>query len=596
MSSISSSEASRPAAPVTGDDDLIAAVLALPSWAQESPAETYITNVIAGRQVACKWVRLACERHRRDLLHGEERGLWFDPEAGQHIIDFARFCRHVKGRWADDVVVLEPWQQALLWILFGWMRADGARRFRSSYWEMARKNGKSLLAAIIGLYGLVADGEGGAEIYAAATKREQAKQVFTPAWLMAKKSPALRKRLTCYRDNIHIRNTAAKFEPMGRDHDTADGSNPHMALVDELHAHRDDGMWGVLETGMRSRRQPLMFGITTAGFNQASWCYELRRYATQVLDGIVKDDSFFCIIYTLDREDVELGDRDGGWWDESLWVKSNPNLGVSIGLEDLQAAAVRAKAMPSAKGHFLTKSLSIWTNAGTQWIAAERWAMCAGEVDEKALAGRPCYGGLDLSSTFDLTALAWVFPPYGDDPLYRVVMRFWAPEAAIAERMRQQRASYATWQVQGFIEMIPGEVIDYEYVYRRIDEDAALFDVKEIAFDRWGASQVYVRLTAAGLTMVQFGQGFASMSAPMKELEKLIMAKGLAHGGHPVLAWNMHNLIATKDAAENIKPDKKLSVEKIDGGVALIMGLARATLHDAEAAKSVYDERGVREL
>lgn len=585
MSSTSSSASS--------SDDLIRAGDSLPSWARESPAETYITNVISGVQVACKWTRLACERHRRDLLHGHERGLRFDPAAGQHIIDFARYCRHVKGRWADEVVVLEPWEQALLWTLFGWMRADGTRRFRSSYWEMARKNGKSLIAALIGLYGLVADGEGGAEIYAAATKREQAKQVFTPAWLMAKKSPALRKRLTCYRDNIHIRDTASKFEPLGRDHDTADGTNPHIALVDELHAHRDDGMWGVLETGMRSRLQPLIFGITTAGFSQASWCYELRRYATQVLDGIVEDDAFFCIIYTLDREDIERAD---GWEDESLWVKANPNLGVSISLEDLRAGAVRARAMPSAKGQFLTKNLSVWTNAGVQWIPAERWAMCVGEVDEQALAGRPCYGGLDLSSTLDLTALAWVFPPVDDDPLYRVVMRYWAPEAAIADRMRQQRASYATWQAEGWIEMIPGEVIDYEYIYRRIDEDATIFDVKQIAFDRWGASQVYVRMTAAGIEMAQMGQGFASMTAPMKELEKLIMARGLAHGGNPVLAWNMHNLIAAKDAAGNIKPDKKLSVEKIDGGVALIMGLARATLHDPEAQRSVYDERGIRTL
>lgn len=570
-----------------GNDDLLRAVETLPEWAATGPAETYITNVITGRQVACKWVRLACNRHRRDLLFGHERGLHFDPDAGQHIIDFARFARHSKGAWAGAVVVLEPWQHALLWILFGWKKENGTRRFRASYWEMARKNGKSLVAAIVGLYGMVADNEGGAEIYAAATKREQAKQVFTPAWLMAKKSPALRRRLVCHRDNIHIRDTASKFEPLGRDADTLDGLNPHMALVDELHAHRDDEIWGVLETGMRSRRQPLMFGITTAGFNQASWCYELRRYATQVLDGIVEDDSFFCIIYTLDREDM---DRSDGWLDEALWIKANPNLGVSIEIEDLRAAATRAKAMPSAKGQFLTKNLSVWTNAGVQWIPAERWAMCAGAVDEKALRGRTCYGGLDLSSTLDLTALAWVFPPTADDPLYRVVMRYWAPETAIRERMRQQKASYDTWHEQGYIEMIPGEVIDYEYVYARIDADAEKFAVKQIAFDRWGASQVYVRMTAAGIEMVQMGQGYASMAAPMKELETLIVAKGIAHGDHPVLKWNMHNLIAAKDSAGNMKPDKKLSIEKIDGGVALVMGLARATLHEPEGQRSMYDD------
>jgi len=542
-------------------------------------------------------VRLACERHERDLRQGGERGLRFDPAWGQHVLDFVRFCRHSKGEWAGQVVTLELWQQALLWMMFGWRRADGLRRFRTSYWEVARKNGKSTLAAIVGLYMLTADGEGGAEVYAAATKRDQAKQVFLEAWRMAKASAALsgkrgRRRLICHRDNIHIRDTAAKFEPLGRDANTMDGLNPHCAIVDELHAHRSDEVWGVLETAVGARRQPLMFGITTAGFNQASFCYELRDYATKVLDGVLQDDSFFAVIYTLDAEDLE---RKDGWLDEAIWVKANPNLDVSVKRDDLQRLAVKAQALATAKGQFLTKRLNVWTNAGTQWLPAERWAACGAPVDEAGLAGRPCYGGLDLSSTQDLTALVWVFPPHGDDPLYRVLPRFWVPEAAMIERSRAQRVPYDTWVAAGQIAAIPGEVIDYDYVYAQIDADAQTFDVQEIAFDRYGAAAVYVRMANAGFTMVQFAQGTISMSPPMKELEKLLIAKQIAHGNHPVLRWNAHNLVARTDSNNNLAPDKRRSTEKIDGLVALIMALGRATLHGGEAG-SVYEERGVLTL
>lgn len=574
----------------TGDLDLAAAVERLPEWARSHPAEVYIDNVIAGRQLACRWVRLACERHRRDLLTAHERGLYFDPDAAQYMLDFARFCRHSKGEWAGRVVVLEPWQQAKLWMLFGWQRNDGTRRFRTCYDEEARKNGKSTTAAIVGLYMLDADGEPGAEVYAAATKRAQAKQIFDEAWRMAKSSPALKKRLVCHRDNIHIRDTAAKFEPLGRDADTMDGLNVYCALVDEIHAHRTDDVWGVLETGTGSRRQPLMFGITTAGFSQSSYCYQLRDYATKVLDGVIEDDAFFAIIYTLDDED--LADPDG-WLNEALWVKANPNLDVSVKMDDLRALAVKAQAMPTAKGHFLTKRLNIWTNAGVQWIPAEVWSACSTEVDEKELIGRTCYGGLDLSSTLDLTAFVLVFPPTDDDPLFRVLPRFWVPETAMRERSKAQRVPYPAWVEQGYIEMIPGDVVDYEYVYRRIDADRERFDVKEIAFDRWGASQVYVRMATAGQTMVQIGQGYASMSAPMKTLETLLRSRQIAVGTNPVLRWNAHNLVAASDEHANIKPDKKRSTEKIDGMVALMMGLARATLHDPEASASVYEERGI---
>lgn len=553
----------------------------------QHPAEEYIDNVIAGRVVACRWVRLACQRHVDDLATGAERGLVFDREAAQHVIDFFGFLRHSKGEWAGQVVELETWQQAILWILFGWYKDDGTRRFRTAYLECARKQGKSTLAAGVGLYLLIGDREPGAEVYSAATKRAQAKIVFDEATRMVKKSPPLRKKITCFRDNLHIENSASKFEPLGRDADSMDGLNVHGAIVDELHAHKTDEVWGVLETGTGSRRQSLMFAITTAGLNQDVFCFSLRDYLIKILEGIITDDSFFGIIYTLDPDD--------DWTDEANWIKANPNLGVSVRLGELRDLAAKARSISSSLTHFLTKRLNIWTNAAELWIHPEKWKACGEEFDERDLAGRTCYGALDLSNTLDLTAWVLVFPPAGDDPRYVILPRFWVPEDVIEER-RRNRVPYDAWVREGYITAIPGAVIDYEYIYEQIDRDAQLFDIKEVGYDRWGAAQVYLQMEKMGMTTVQIGQGFQSMSAPMKEMEKLIVSRGLRHGNNPVLTWNIHNLVATRDPAGNMKPDKRRSREKIDGAVAMIMGIDRATRHDPEALASVYDERGIRSL
>lgn len=546
------------------------------------PAEKYIKNVVAGKLIACRWVRKMCERHLQDLKHGRRRGLYFDREAAIHAIEFFTFLSHSKGEWAGTPVRLEPWQQAILWILFGWYRRKSkTRRFRSAYIEIARKNGKSTLASGLALYMLIADGEAGAEVYSAATKRDQAKIVWDEAKRMVKRSDFLREMITVHKDKMFVTfDTASKYEPVGRDADTMDGLNVHCAVVDELHAHRTSEVWDVLETGMGARRQPLIFSITTAGYNQASFCYEQRRYATAILDGVLQNDAFFTVIYTLDEGDDP--------WDEQNWIKANPNLGVSVNWDELRDLARKAKELPTARNSFLTKRVNIWTTASEHWLHPDRWAACAFEVDEDLLAGRTCYGGLDLSSSLDLTALVWVFPPTADDALYRVVPRFWVPETAMIERSRSQRVPYDAWVREGYITAIPGDVIDYAYIYDQVDRDAQRFDVQEIAFDRWGAAEIYVRMAQAGIEMVAMGQGFASMSSPMKTLEKLVMAKALAHGGHPVLTWNVHNLVAATDPAGNIKPDKRKSVEKIDGAVALIMALDRAT-RSVEATPSGYE-------
>ena len=551
-----------------------------------SGIERYVEDVLQERAPACKGVRLACERHLRDLEEGGERGLRFDERAAEKAIGFFRFLRHSKGEWAGQPLTLEPWQQFLIGVIFGWKRADGLRRFRTAYVEVPRKNGKSTVASGVGLYLFDADGEPGAEVYTAATKRDQARITHSEATRMVKASPFLRKRIRVFKDNLHVEGTASKFEPLGRDADSMDGLNIHGAVVDELHAHKNRDVWDVLETATGARRQPLMLGITTAGFNRASLCWELHEYTQKILNRVSEDDSFFGIIFTIDEGD--------DWWAPATWAKANPNYGLSVKPDDLERKATKAKEMPSALNSFLRLHLNVWTQAETQWLDPDVWRVCAGTVDENGLRGRRCYGGLDLSRTTDITALVWVFPPEIEGEPYQVLRRFRIPETAMRERSRKDGVNYETWVRQGLIETTPGEVIDYSYVYAQIDEDAQRFDVVEIAFDRWGAAQVYQTLENDGLTMVQMGQGFQSMSAPMKELEKLILSRQINHGGNPVLTWMADNLIAAEDGAGNLKPDKKSSTERIDGMVALIMGLDRAVRHGG--AQSIYEEQELRFL
>lgn len=551
----------------------------------EFTATKYIEDVLAGRQVVCKWVRLAVERHVHDLETAEERGFWFDEEAARRAIAFFSLLKHSKGEWAGRPVKLEPWQQFHLWVIFGWKREDGTRRFRTSYLEVARKNGKTTMAAGIGLYLMLADGEPGAEIYTAATKRDQARIAHSEATRMVKASPQLRKEVTVYKDNIHIVDTASKFEPLGADSDTMDGLNVHGAIVDEVHAHKTRDTWDKLETGTGARRQPMLYAITTAGYDRESLCWELHEYTDKVLSGVVEDDTFAGIIFSLDEGD--------DWEQESVWMKANPNLEVSKYIDDLRRKCERAKEMPSSLNAFLRLELDIWTQSETKWVDLERWKSCNQAVDAVGLRGRTCYGGLDLSSNIDISAEVLVFPPQTAEESYQVLCRFFIPEDAMVQRSKKDRVPYDAWVRQGFITATPGNVIDYDFILAQIDEDARDYDLTEMAFDRWGATKIVQAIEEHGLTCVQFGQGYVSMSPPMKDLEKLILSGKLAHGNNPVLTWMADNLVARVDPAGNIKPDKEKSREKIDGMTALIMGLDRALRHQGG---SVYEERGILTL
>lgn len=574
--------------------------------ASEYLYQQYIDDVLSGRQVACKWVKLAVQRHVRDLETGSARGLRFNEKAARHVIDFFGFLRHSKGEWAGQVVTLEPWQQFALASSFGWQRYNGEygewfRRFRQTYLEVARKNGKSTIAAGVALYLLDADREPGAEVFTAATKREQARIAWSEAKRMVQSSAFLRRRIRSVRDNLHIVNTASKLEPLGRDTDSMDGLNVHGAIIDELHAHKNREIWDLLDTATGSRRQSMIFGITTAGVDKQSLCWNLHEYTEKILEQTVIDDSFFGIIYTLDLEkkdtDGQIIEPGDDWEDETCWVKANPNLGASKKMDDMRRKAIQAAEMPTAQNSFLQRELNYWTQATVRWVNAPRWLACNQAVSEDGLRGRTCFGGLDLSSTSDVTAFVLVFPPMTAGDPYQVICRFWVPEETMRERTKRDRVLYETWVRQGYMMTTPGNVIDHDFILSEIDELAQRYDIKEIAFDRWGAAQVQTKLIDMGGEdfLVQFGQGFASMSAPTKELERLIGAGLLAHGGQPVLTWMAGNVVASKDAAGNIKPDKAKSTEKIDGIVALVMALDRATRHQPEP-ESVYEERGIREL
>ncbi len=551
----------------------------------------YAEQVLAGKIPAGQLIKKACERHIRDLETADNRGFYFDTNAADHAIDFFRFLRHSKGEWGGCSFELEPWQHFIVGNIFGWKRKeDGMRRFRIVYIEVPRKNGKSTMISGIGLYLFMCDDEPGAEIYTAATKRDQARITHGEATRMVKSSPALRKRIKVFKDNLHIEATNSKFEPLGADADTLDGLNVHAALVDELHAHKNRALWDVLDTATGARRQPLMLAITTAGFDQTSFCFEMHGYAERVLNGM-QDDTFFTYIACPDPGDDPFS--------VETWKKANPNFGVSVKEDDLKRLADQAKEMPSALNNFLTKRLNVWTQQADRWIDLQLWdANDPNPAEwrlEDVLAGRKCYGGLDLSSVSDITAWVLVFPRDEDPETIDIVARFWCPEARLHDRKNQYRDQYQKWHRQGFLQVTPGDAVDYEFIKAQILKDAQKFAIQDLNIDRlFQGYQLAMELEEEGLKMVAFGMGFKSMAVPMQEFERRLLLKKIKHHGNPVLRWMADSMAVKKDPAGNLKPDKASSQGKIDGIVALVMALDRAMRNEDNT--SVYEKRGLRSL
>ncbi len=551
------------------------------------PVVAYMRGVLDGSVPAGKLIAQAVRRQERDLDAGLARGLHFDRSAAQHAIDFFGFLVHSKGEWAGQPFTLSPWQQFVVWCLFGWKRQDGLRRFRRSYIEVPRKNGKSTLAAGIALYMMVADGEPGAEIYSAATKRDQAKISWSEATRMVKASPALSAMIRHYRasDNLSIEATACKFMPLGADADTMDGLNVHCAVVDEVHAHRTRAVVDALDTATSARRQPLIFEITTAGSDQTSVCWEHHEYSRKVLEGTVGDDSWFAYIAALDEGD--------DWADPATWAKANPNLNISVKVDDLAPKAERARRLPVEQNVFRRLHLDQWTQQTDRWIDLSLWDENAGEVNAEELAGRVCYGGLDLSSVSDITAWVLAFPRPTEVDGLDILARLWVPEAKLNDESNKYSEQYRAWAKAGFLQVTPGEAVDYAFVKKAVLDDAAKFQLVNLNVDRlFQGYQLSQELADEGLEVFGMGQGFLSMAVPMKEFERRLLGKKLHHGGNPALRFMADNIAVKMDPAGNLKPDKAASQGRIDGIVALVMALDRAMRHEAPK-KSVYEERGL---
>jgi phage terminase large subunit-like protein len=509
----------------------------------------------------------------------------YDEDKADRAVKFVRKLKHTKDPWAGKPFNLLPWQEnEILRPLFGTVDENGHRLYRKCYVEVPKKNGKSELAAAIALYLLIADGEYGAEIYGAACDRGQASIVFDIAATMIDWDPYLKKILKVLESTKRILypRTRSFYHVLSSDVPTKHGKNIHGCIFDELHVQPNRKLWDVLTEGAGdTRTQPLVFAITTAGYDRNSICWEVHDYARKVKEGIIEDPHFLPVIYGLPKEE--------DWEDEENWKKVNPSLGHTFTIDKLRAAYNECKHIPARQNSFRRLRLDQWTKQEVRYIPMTFWDRCNRKVSMKRLKGKVCYGGLDLASCIDIAAFAKAFP--ADDGFFDVLMRFWIPEENILERADRDKVPYDMWVQEGWIRATPGNVIDYAVIEQDIKKDAEIYLLAEIAYDPWGALQITQNLEAEGITMVQFRQGFKSMSPPTKELLKLIMSRKIRHGGNPVLRWMADNLMVSTDPAENVKPDKKKSTERIDGMVALIMALDRTLRH--EDKRSVYEDRGL---
>lgn len=511
--------------------------------------------------------------------------LWTPREVdpGQHAVEFVeRRLRHTKGEFAGKPFKLEDWQdQEIIRPLFGTIDPEtGLRQYSTAYVEVPRKNGKSEIAAAVALKLLCADGEPGAEVYSAAADKAQASIVFDVAKGMVEQDPGLRKRCKIYRTKvIEVPKTGSVYRVLSADAFTKHGLNAHGIVFDELHAQPNRELWDVLTTSVGARRQPLVFAITTAGYDRKSICWEIHEHARKVAEGVVDDPSFFSYVKSIPA--------DADWTDEKWWKHANPALGVFRSIAEMRRQYARAAESPAMQNTFRRLYLNQWTSQDERWLDLAAWDASAGEVDETALQGQLCYGGLDLASVNDVAALVLFFP-MGDHA--KIVCRFWVPEEQVSLRVRKDGVPYDQWVAQGLLTVTPGNVIDYDRIRTDIAELAQTFDIREIGFDRWNATQLIVNLMADGRTCTPIGQGFGQMSAPCKDLLTLVLQKQIHHGGNPVLRWMADNMAVVQDAAGNLKPSKQKSSEKIDGMVALVMATDRAVRNGHKP--SVYDERG----
>ena len=508
----------------------------------------------------------------------------YDQIKADRAVRFVEMLPHTKGEWEGKPFWLLPWQERIIRDLFGIVREDGMRQFRTAYIEIAKKQGKSELAAAITLYLLYADNEPAAEVFSAAADRAQASIVFDVAKRMVEMTPALMKRSKIMAATKRIVNysNAGYYQVVSADVANKHGYSISGLCFDEIHNQPNRQLWDVLTKGSGdARRQALHVAITTAGTDRNSICYELHCKAQDLLAGKKIDPTFYPVVYSLPD--------DADWTDEKSWYLVNPSLGYTVPVERMREAFLQAQDNPAEENVFRQLRLCQWVGSSVAWIPEHIYDKGNIPIHEEELEGRECYCGLDLSSTSDITAFVMVFPPKHEGDKYIVIPHFWLPKETLDFRVRRDRVPYDVWEKQGLFHVTEGNVVDYNFIRKMINELGTHYHIMEIGVDRWNATQLITDLEGDGFVMVPIGMGFKDMSPGMKELYKLLLEGKIIHGGNPVLRWMAGNVVAEVDAAENIKPSKRKSTEKIDGIVALIMGLDRAIRHEMAAA-SVYDD------
>ena len=516
------------------------------------------------------------------------KGSYYDKDAADYAVNFIECLSHTKGKWSGKPFELIDWQEQIIRDIFGTLKPNGYRQFNTAYIEIPKKMGKSELAAAVALLLCCGDGEERAEVYGCAADRQQASIVFEVAADMVRMSPALSKRVKILSatKRIVFQPTNSFYQVLSAEAYSKHGFNIHGVVFDELHTQPNRKLFDVMTKGSGdARTQPLYFLITTAGSDTKSICYETHQKAKDLLEGRKVDPTFYPVIYGADESD--------DWTDPKVWKKANPSLGITVGIDKVKAACESAKQNPAEENTFRQLRLNQWVKQAVRWMPMDKWDKCAFAVNEEDLLGRVCYGGLDLSSSIDITAFVLVFPPEDEDDKYVVLPYFWLPEETLNLRVNRDHVPYDVWEKQGYLKTTEGNVVHYGFIEKFIESLGEKYNIREIAFDRWGAVQMVQNLEGMGFTVVPFGQGFKDMSPPTKELMKLTLEEKVAHGGHPVLRWMMDNIFIRTDPAGNIKPDKEKSTEKIDGAVATIMALDRAIRCGNDTSASVYDDRGL---
>lgn len=571
-------------------------------------AQEYIDGVRSGEIIACKYVKQAVKRHVNDLKRQNTPDFpyHFDDKAAKRPIKFIQtFCYHpiafFNSQPGNELIKLEPWEQFIIWVVFGWKKENGRRKFVNVFIEVAKKNGKSTLLGAIGDYMFMADGELGAEVYSAATTRDQAKIIFSRyAKAMITKNPELADNVRVYENSMTFRDNSV-FMPLSSEAKSLDGKHVHCGLIDEYHAHPTDEVYDIINRGKAARAQPIVWIISTAGYDPDVPCYAEEEYVQHLLSGEFINESYFGIIYTLDEKDK--------WDDKSTWIKANPNLGISKNPDIMMGEFIKARDKPADQNKFKNKHLNIWTRAQSQWIRLEDWKAICAPLDEDELKGKPAYAGIDLSKSGDTTSYALCWQPEAQDEPekgeegepappapYRIKLYFFLPEFEIDKREKTERVPWRQWAEAGYITLTYGRTVDYDYIQTQLEHDAGIYDLREIGYDPYNSSQFVTNLAKAGFEdkLVEIGQGWKNISPAAKDFEKKTLDKEIVVAPNPVMNWMIGNCEVRTDSHDNlrpVKPDSRVTYKHIDGIFSAMMALDRAVRN--EKAPSVYEDRGL---